>query len=75
MMVPMLDVMLGEAAEAGIYTILIGMAHRGRLNVLAHILNKPYDELLKEFRDTAGEDHPVREYLGWTCLLYTSRCV
>jgi len=66
MMVPMLDVMLGEAAEAGIYTILIGMAHRGRLNVLAHILNKPYDELLKEFRDTAGEDHPVREYLGWT---------
>ena len=66
MMVPMLDVMLGEAAEAGIYTILIGMAHRGRLNVLAHILNKPYDELLKEFRDTSGEDHPVREYLGWT---------
>ena len=66
MMVPMLDVMLGKAAEADIYTILIGMAHRGRLNVLAHILNKPYDELLKEFRDTAGEDHPVREYLGWT---------
>jgi len=66
MMVPMLDVMLGEAAEAGIYTILIGMAHRGRLNVLAHVLNKPYDEILKEFRDTAGEDHPVREYLGWT---------
>ncbi|HQF71895.1 MAG TPA: 2-oxoglutarate dehydrogenase E1 component, partial [Promineifilum sp.] len=66
MMVPMLDVMLGEAAEAGIYTILIGMAHRGRLNVLAHVLNKPYAEILKEFRDTASEDHPVREYLGWT---------
>ncbi len=65
-MVPMLDIMLGEAAEAGIYTILIGMAHRGRLNVLAHVLNKPYDEILKEFRDAAGEDHPVREYLGWT---------
>mgnify|MGYP001375792392 CR=1 FL=1 len=66
MMVPMLDAILGEAAAAGIYTILIGMAHRGRLNVLAHILNKPYSEILKEFRDTAGEDHPVREYLGWT---------
>lgn len=66
MMVPMLDIMLGEAAEAGIYTILIGMAHRGRLNVLAHILHKPYAEILQEFRDAAGEDHPAREYLGWT---------
>ena len=66
MMVPMLDVMLGEAADAGIFTILIGMAHRGRLNVLAHILHKPYAEILQEFRDTAGDDHPAREYLGWT---------
>jgi len=66
MMVPMLDIMLGEAAEASIYTILIGMAHRGRLNVLAHILHKPYAEILQEFRDAPGEDHPVREYLGWT---------
>lgn len=66
MMVPMLDIMLGEAAEASIYAILIGMAHRGRLNVLAHILNKPYAEILQEFRDMAGDDHPAREYLGWT---------
>ena len=66
MMVPMLDIMLNESAEAGIYTILIGMAHRGRLNVLAHILNKSYAEILQEFRDTAGDEHPAREYLGWT---------
>ena len=66
MMVPMLDIMLGESADAGIYTILIGMAHRGRLNVLAHILNKSYAEILQEFRDTAGDEHPAREYLGWT---------
>jgi 2-oxoglutarate dehydrogenase E1 component len=66
MMVPMLDIMLGEAAEAGIFAILIGMAHRGRLNVLAHILNKPYAEILQEFRDTAGEEYGAREYLGWT---------
>lgn len=66
MMVPMLDAMLGEAAEAGIFTILLGMAHRGRLNVLAHVLNKTYAEILKEFRETAGEEHPMREYLGWT---------
>lgn len=66
MMVPMLDIMLGEAAEAGIYTTLLGMAHRGRLNVLAHILNKPYAEILQEFRDASGEGHGAREYLGWT---------
>ena len=66
MMVPMLDIMLNESAEAGIYAILIGMAHRGRLNVLAHILNKSYSEILQEFRDTAGDEHPAREYLGWT---------
>ncbi len=66
MMVPMLDIMLNESAEAGIYQILIGMAHRGRLNVLAHILNKSYEEILQEFRDTAGDEHPAREYLGWT---------
>ena len=66
MMVPMLDIILGESVDAGIYTILIGMAHRGRLNVLAHILNKSYAEILQEFRDTAGEEHPARDYLGWT---------
>ena len=66
MMVPMLDIMLGESADAGIYAILIGMAHRGRLNILAHILHKPYTEILQEFRDTAGDEHPAREFLGWT---------
>jgi 2-oxoglutarate dehydrogenase E1 component len=39
------------APESGIYNILIGMAHRGRLNVLAHVLNKPYDQILAEFKD------------------------
>jgi len=66
MMVPMLDIMLNESAEAGIYTIFVGMAHRGRLNVLAHILNKSYAEILQEFRDTGIDGHPSREYLGWT---------
>lgn len=66
MMVPMLDIMLGESAQADIYNILIGMAHRGRLNVLAHILSKPYAEIFQEFRDTVGEEHGAREYLGWT---------
>ncbi len=40
MLVPVLDEVIGEAAEAGIRHILIGMAHRGRLNVLAHVLQQ-----------------------------------
>jgi len=49
MLVPMLDHIVSSAAEAGIATIAIGMAHRGRLNVLAHVLGKPYERILAEF--------------------------
>lgn len=66
MMVPILEVILGEAAESEIYTMLLGMAHRGRLNVLAHILHRPYEEILAEFRDTVEGSYGAREYLGWT---------
>lgn len=51
MLVPVLDEVIAEAAEAGICHIIIGMAHRGRLNVLAHVLNKPYAQILAEFKD------------------------
>ena len=51
MLVPVLDEVIGEAGEAGIRQILIGMAHRGRLNVMAHVLNKPYAQILAEFKD------------------------
>jgi 2-oxoglutarate dehydrogenase E1 component len=50
MLIPMLDEIIGAAAEAGTRHILIGMAHRGRLNVLAHILRKPYTQILEEFK-------------------------
>jgi 2-oxoglutarate dehydrogenase E1 component len=65
-MVPMLNVFLDEAAESGTYAMLMGMAHRGRLNVLAHVLHKPYADLLREFRDTAGEAHPTQDHFGWS---------
>jgi 2-oxoglutarate dehydrogenase E1 component len=48
-MVPMLDESLALAADAGAHEVVIGMAHRGRLNVLAHIIGRPYEELLREF--------------------------
>lgn len=49
MLVPILDEIVGAAAEAGTRCMLLGMAHRGRLNVLAHTLGKPYEQLIGEF--------------------------
>ena len=64
-MVPVLDEVIGDAAEDGTHNFLIGMAHRGRLNVLAHILNKAYAQILAEFKDPVNikkhGDSP-----GWT---------
>jgi 2-oxoglutarate dehydrogenase E1 component len=49
MMIPMLDELIDQAAETGTRAIMLGMAHRGRLNVLAHVLGKPYERILAEF--------------------------
>lgn len=65
MMVPILDEIIGASAENGVYNILIGMAHRGRLNTLAHILNKPYQQILAEFKDPIRRNK-FRDDLGWT---------
>jgi 2-oxoglutarate dehydrogenase E1 component len=54
MLVPILDEVIAEAAESGIRQAFIGMAHRGRLNVMAHVLGKPYDQILAEFKDPVG---------------------
>jgi len=65
MLVPVLDVVIGAAADAGVHHALIGMAHRGRASVLAHILQKPYAQILAEYKDPMlGRD--FREDLGWT---------
>jgi 2-oxoglutarate dehydrogenase E1 component len=65
MLVPILDEVIGEAAEAGTRHILIGMAHRGRLNVMAHVLNKPYAQILAEFKDPISSRR-FREDMAWT---------
>ncbi len=64
-LVPMLDAIVGILAEQGERNILLGMAHRGRLNVLAHILNKPYKQILAEFKDPM-KPRKFRDDLGWT---------
>jgi 2-oxoglutarate dehydrogenase E1 component len=64
MLVPALDEIIGDSAEAGVRHILIGMAHRGRLNVMAHVLCKPYEQILAEFKDPLlGE---FAEDMAWT---------
>jgi 2-oxoglutarate dehydrogenase E1 component len=65
MMVPLLDEVIAESAEAGITSILIGMAHRGRLNVMAHVLNKPYAQILAEFKDPVSSKR-FREDMAWS---------
>src|SRR5690606_4024876 len=54
MLVPILDEVLAEAAESGLRQAFIGMAHRGRLNVLAHVMSKRYVEILAEVK------YPIR---------------
>ena len=51
MMIPILDEIIHDAADGGVQHVMIAMAHRGRLNVLAHILQKPYPQILAEFKD------------------------
>jgi 2-oxoglutarate dehydrogenase E1 component len=48
-LVPMLDEAVELAAESGAHEVVIGMAHRGRLNVLAHVVGLSYEEILREF--------------------------
>lgn len=48
-LIPMLTLLVAKAAEEGVEEIFIGMSHRGRLNVLANILNKPIASILKDF--------------------------
>lgn len=51
MMVPMLDEIIHSAAGQGVREVVLAMAHRGRLNVLAHVLRKPYEAILTAFDD------------------------
>jgi 2-oxoglutarate dehydrogenase E1 component len=50
-LIPVLDLLCDRAVDAGCREIILGMAHRGRLNVLAHILEKPITEILSEFEN------------------------
>lgn len=56
MLVPLLDEIIDQAVENGTINVNIGMAHRGRLNVLAHVLRKPYEIIFSEFQHAPNKE-------------------
>jgi 2-oxoglutarate dehydrogenase E1 component len=65
-LVPMLDEAIELAAEAGAYEVAIGMAHRGRLNALAHTVGRSYESILREFEGERSLDALVADPEGGT---------
>ena len=70
-LVPMLDKIVSETVQAGTTSVNIAMAHRGRLNVLAHVLGKPYEMIFSEFQHSPNKDLVPSEgsigvTFGWT---------
>src|SRR5437667_6544 len=70
-LIPMLDTLIEEAGTLGVEEIVFGMPHRGRLNVLANVIRKPYEMILSEFegallaREATG-DGDVKYHLGYS---------
>jgi 2-oxoglutarate dehydrogenase E1 component len=65
-LVPMLDEAIECAARGGAQDVVIGMAHRGRLSVLAHTLGQPYEAILREFEGERAPDAVVGNPEGGT---------
>jgi 2-oxoglutarate dehydrogenase E1 component len=69
-LIPALDAIINKGAETGISEFIIGMPHRGRLNVLANTLGKPYQDIFNEFEGKQLEDESllgdVKYHLGFS---------
>ncbi|NOZ46346.1 MAG: 2-oxoglutarate dehydrogenase E1 component [Chlorobi bacterium] len=68
-LIPSLDAIIEKGAEMGIDEFIIGMSHRGRLNVMANILNKPYENIFEEYNGKEYEGEiimgDVKYHLGY----------
>lgn len=69
MLVPMLDEIVHSAAGDGVREVIFGMAHRGRLNVMTHVLGKPYQAIIAAFegakwRPKQDENDPAQQFSG-----------
>jgi 2-oxoglutarate dehydrogenase E1 component len=73
-LIPMLERLVERAARSSVSEIVIGMAHRGRLNVLANVLKKPASQIFAEFQDKLDKVDPgdssgggdVKYHLGYS---------
>ncbi|MDX2002911.1 MAG: 2-oxoglutarate dehydrogenase E1 component [Chitinophagales bacterium] len=74
--IPALDAIINKSAEMGVDEVVIGMAHRGRLNVLANIMQKTYGHIFSEFEgnmtpDLTMGDGDVKYHLGYSSQVET----
>ena len=77
MLIPLLDAVIERAGALEVREIVMGMPHRGRLNVLANVLDKPYGLIFNEFEgdhlpETVGGDGDVKYHLGFSADHLTS---
>jgi len=68
--IPALDTIINTAADSGVQEVVIGMAHRGRLNVLANVMGKTYEQIFSEFEGKSTPDQTmgsgdVKYHLGY----------
>jgi 2-oxoglutarate dehydrogenase E1 component len=76
-LLPVLDAIVEKAPSLGVKELVIGMAHRGRLNVLANVLRKPFEEIFNEFEDryvpdATDGDGDVKYHMGFSADVATS---
>jgi 2-oxoglutarate dehydrogenase E1 component len=74
--IPFLDAVINTAAQHGVEEVMIGMAHRGRLNVLANVMGKTYEQIFSEFEGTAKPDltmgdGDVKYHMGYSSDILT----
>jgi 2-oxoglutarate dehydrogenase E1 component len=70
-LIPLLDLVVEAGGEAGVVEVVIGMAHRGRLNTLANVMDKPVLQIVREFQDVFRPEVPlnggdVKYHLGYS---------
>ncbi len=76
-LIPAMDAVMEKGSELGIKEFIIGMSHRGRLNVLTNILRKPFEDVFSEFEGKEFEEESllgdVKYHLGYTKVRKTSK--